>query len=178
VMANGTCAELDALNNVWEVFGIPPSKHVKGDCLETLALSIKNPPESFYFTVQELDELVAGSDPETDALRIEAGGYMAGLLPAVDWWIAVLDAIAFEKDGHSVTGTDFKDERAHCVNLLHVALTTYSDALRGTYRFEDDVVVEAHIKLLKSYHLFTRAVCAYAEQVWPEVSFSALRAQF
>lgn len=161
------------------MFGIEPSKQQVCKGLQPIARYLQNPPNSIYFTVNELDELVAGQAPDVDRDRIEAGGYLDGFLSVVEWWMATLDIVARESSSWNASpDAPFEKERQQSIALLRSALSAYPSAVAGTYAFSEDIDTAAHIKLLKSYHLFTRYVCSFAELVWPGVDFAALRAQF
>ena len=129
------------------------------------------------FTLDELDIIVEGEHTENLEPLFEDGTYLRQVLPALDWWIWVTDSL---NQGRSMNGAfaeaEFEEQRAKLLFLLDDVLSSYTAALA-----EGPIYSACHtnghsagLELMKRYRIYTRYVCAFAQDVWPAVDLGWL----
>jgi hypothetical protein len=133
-----------------------------------------------YFTVAELELIVQGEDTKDLESSLADGIYMQEILSAIEWWISVADCLLCGTGIKSkFADAEFEEQRTKLLSLLNDVLSSYSAALaEGTfYSRHNSLRVPAGVELLKRYRLYTRYVCAFARETWPDVNFEWLLKQ-
>jgi hypothetical protein len=133
-----------------------------------------------YFTVAELELIVKGEDTKDLESSLADGIYMQGILPAIEWWIQVADCLLCGTGIKSkFADEEFEEQRTKLLSLLNDVLSSYSAALaEGTwYSLHNADRVPAGVELLKRYRLYTRYVCAFAREIWPNLNLEWLLKQ-
>jgi hypothetical protein len=131
------------------------------------------------FTVDELDAIVEGKDTEKLESSCADGIYLQDMLPAINWWLDVAQDIA----GGNGMKHDFwmpahEDQKHNLLALLNDLLSSYAAAFaEAGLSFSASPRIPAGMEMLKRYRLFTRYVCAFAKEVWPEVELGWLLKQ-
>jgi hypothetical protein len=98
-----------------------------------------------YVSIDELDEFVEGiNTPEhTDEVLLD-GIYLQGVLPAVDWWIDVADALLLGRNKVGTWGEpEFNEQQAKLIALLNDVLSGYAAALAES-PYYDAVVLSGY----------------------------------
>lgn len=131
--------------------------------------------------VDLLDEIIEGK-ADTKSLEDDflSGCYLHEILPSLDWWMDISNTISHGRfDRSTNVQTVFDKHKDRLIELLNDALCQYTSALAesNNFRDRDSDEAPASIELLKRYRLYTRAVCAFAKEVWPEVEFGWLLKQ-
>jgi hypothetical protein len=147
--------------------------------LRSLVESKENPPH-LRFTVDELDKIVEGKQGEEMESSFADGFYLSYVLPALNWWIDVSESIALGRSMGGITcEPEFEGQRAKLIVLLNDALSNYAAALAEGPYFTDSIsaLAPAGMEFLKRYRLYTRAVCDFGQEVWPEVDLGWLSKQ-
>jgi hypothetical protein len=145
--------------------------------LQRLAVHRESLPYTFL-TINELDEIVEGKDTEDLEHSIADGIYLKNVLPAIDWWTDVALDVAGGNGMEDEYYTPAYDAQKNgLLALLNDALSSYTAALTETALHRDSERIPAGMELLKRYRLFTRYVCAFAQEVWPNVDMGWLLKQ-
>lgn len=132
----------------------------------------------FGFSVAELDEIADEKNTEAHLKSVADGVYLCSLLPSIDWWVGISTCLSFGRSAAGIYGDPaFKKQRDRLLPLLNDTLTSYAPALAVTQRYSDSDGGAASLELLKRYRLFTRAVCEFARDVWPDVKLDWLYQQ-
>ena len=136
---------------------------------------------TFHLPLDVLDKIVEGK-ANTKELEEEFsyGYYMHEILPSLVWWINVSQALSLRRfDGPSHIQPVFDKHKDKLIKVLNDALSQYALALAETneYRGVHPEGAPASIELIKRYRLYTRAVCAVAQKVWPAVDLDWLLKQ-
>lgn len=147
--------------------------------VQRLAWSLEHLPNHLTgFSVEELDEIAAGENTEQHLVNVGDGTYLDGVLPCLNWWIGVAEGLTF---GRSIEGTwadpTFEGQRKKLLTLLNDTLSSYAAALAVTLHYSKYSPSESGLELLKRYRIYTRAVCDFAREVWPEVNLEWLYTQ-
>ena len=131
----------------------------------------------FYATVDELDQIVEGKQFENDE-RFRDGFYLEHVLPAINWWVEVNKSLLWESgiERDVVLEPALEEERSRILGLLNNVLASYTAALEeGPFYAPLEIIrTPAGMELLKRYRLFTRAVGAFAKQLWPKFDWQWL----
>jgi hypothetical protein len=131
------------------------------------------------FTVDELDAIVEGKDTEDLESSCADGCYLGAVLPAIDWWLDVAQDIASGngmKQDHCTPA--YEEQKHNLLALLNEVLSSYAAAFaEAGLSFTDSLRIPAGMEMLRRYRLFTRYVCAFAKEVWPEVELGWLLKQ-
>lgn len=140
----------------------------------------ENPP-LVAFPVDMLDAILDGKeDTATIEAGFVAGCYLHSILPALDWWIDISKAFSLgSHTGSAGHDRRFEKNKAKLLKLLNDALCSYTAALSETGDFSEPLSLRtpAALELLKRYRLYTRAVCATAQKIWPNVDLGWLLKQ-
>jgi len=123
------------------------------------------------FTGEQLDLIVSGEQDEEMESSFADGYYLSYVLPALNWWIELAETLStFQKRG---------TERTKLVPLLNDVLSSYTNAVAEgpCYSTAQTRRVPASMELLKRYRLYTRSVCALAQQICPGADLSWLVGQ-
>jgi hypothetical protein len=149
--------------------------------IQGLVVCSENPPH-LVFPVDHLDELVAGeSNTESLEAGFVDGRYFDQILPSLEWWIDIMRALSW--GGNDPNDIDiqpaFEKQKANLLKLLKRVLSGYAEALAEDSYFSgsDSRRAPASIELVKRYRLFTRAVCAVAQDLWPQADLGWLLRQ-
>jgi len=146
--------------------------------LRLLAESEDNAPGSYYFSSAELDEIVAGKNTEEHLVHVGDTSYLSGLLPRLNWWIGISSDLSVGRSVAGVFGDPmFERQRDALLPLLQEVLSCYPAAVAAAQRFSGLDGGIACLELLKRYRIFTRAVCDFAREVWPDVNLEWIIAQ-
>jgi hypothetical protein len=149
--------------------------------LQRLAACGKNLPR-VCFTLDELDAIVEGNNTEDLESSCGDGFYLHSILSAINWWTNVAQDIA---GGNGMEAKfvvpEYEGQKRTVIALLNDVLSSYAAAFaESPYYCSDDVSsgrVPAGMELMKRYRLFTRYVCAFAKEVWPDVNLEWLLKQ-
>jgi hypothetical protein len=149
--------------------------------IQGLVVCSENPPH-LVFPVDHLDELVAGeSNTESLEAGFVDGRYFDQILPSLEWWIDIMRALSW--GGNDPNDVDvqpgFEKQKANLLKLLKRVLSGYAEALAEDSYFSgsDSRRAPASIELVKRYRLFTRAICAVAQDLWPQADLGWLLRQ-
>jgi hypothetical protein len=149
--------------------------------IQGLVICSENPPR-LVFPADYLDELVAG-ELNTEGLEADFidGCYFDQILPSLDWWIDIMKALSCGGDDPNDIDFQpvFEKKKANLLKLLKRVLSAYAEALAEDSYFSgsNSKRAPASIELIKRYRLFTRAVCALAQELWPQADFGWLLRQ-
>jgi len=148
--------------------------------IQDLARCSEDPPR-LVFPVSYLDEVIEGKADVVEQLEKDMadGYYLHSILPAIEWWIGVTNALALGRGKRWVVENPrFEKRKSKLLQLLNDALSSYAAALaEGIYFSESLERSPAGVELLKRYRLYTRAVCATAQKIWPDVDLGWLLKQ-
>jgi hypothetical protein len=149
----------------------------------TLAECFENRP-TLTIPVEHLDEIVAGTYDNVQELEagFAEGHYLHAFLPALEWWIDVSKALTVANVINLVNEEPFAAETKQdpgLVKLLNDALSIYAAALGEAPEFSGAYYrpMPATMEFLRRYRMYTRAVCAFAQQVWPNMDLGRLLEQ-
>jgi hypothetical protein len=132
----------------------------------------------FGFSVAELDEIADGKNTEVHLESVGDGVYLFSLLPSIDWWAGISTCLSLGRSTAGIYGDPACEEhRKRILPLLNDVLTSYAPALAVTQLYSDSYGGAASMELLKRYRIFTRAVCDFAHDVWPDVDLDWLYQQ-
>lgn len=98
---------------------------------------------------------------------------MDEIFKRLNWWkgiaIVLLDGARLQDD---------EKKRSEILSLFADVLAAYIPALKSGYSFDCDYENNGpRLEVLRRYHLFTRYVCAFAQEVWPDVNLERLLQQ-
>lgn len=92
-----------------------------------------------------------------------------------DCWIDIAKSVALGRGNSFSTEPGFEEQKKELAELLKATLSSYAAALLEAPEFSDSRSRRtASIELLRQYRLFTRAVCVFAKEMWPEVDLAWL----
>jgi len=132
-------------------------------CLNEFA---EDSPE-VHFSAAQLDSIVSdGYNEEEIREKFIEDRWLSDLLPALNWWIDVASILS--------TFQEIRNERGETLPLLNEALSSYTAALAegAIYGAGPGRSYPASMELLKRYRLYTRSVCALAQQICPGADLS------
>jgi hypothetical protein len=146
--------------------------------LQRLAATGK-PSSNIMFTIGELDAIVEGKGTEDLESSVADGIYLQGMLPAIKWWLDVAQDMAGGNGmKHDFWTPAYGDQKRNLIALLNDVLSSYAAAFaEAGLSFPGSPRIPAGMEMLKRYRLFTRYVCAFAKEVWPEVELGWLLKQ-
>jgi hypothetical protein len=124
-----------------------------------------------HFTGEQLDLIVSGTQSEETETPFADGYYLSYVLPALNWWIELAEALStFQKRGA---------ERARLLPLLNDVLSSYTNAVAEGICYSTHLTgrAPASMELVKRYRLYTRSVCALAQQICSEADLGWLLKQ-
>lgn len=146
--------------------------------LAMLGSSLEEPPPGIQSRVDELDAIVDGTAATPEQAGYADGTYMGRFLEHLEWWKDASEALLCGRGMESDYGNSYPEQKAKLRALIGDILDAYKDALAQTVFFQlDDANPAAHYVLLRRYRLFTRYVCAFAQEVWPEANLKRLLQQ-
>jgi hypothetical protein len=130
-------------------------------------------------TIDELDAIVEGKNTEDLESSIADGLYLQNVLPAINWWLDVAqDMSGGNGMKHTLWSTAHENQKRNLIALLNDVLSSYAAAFaEAGLSFSASPRIPAGMEMLKRYRLFTRYVCAFAKEVWPEVELGWLLKQ-
>jgi hypothetical protein len=131
------------------------------------------------FTVEELDAIVESKDTEDLESSCADGIYLQSMLPAIKWWLDVAQDMAGGNGmKHDFWTPVYEDQKHNLLALLNDVLSSYAAAFaEARLSFSALPKIPAGMEMLKRYRLFTRYVCDFAKEVWPEVELGWLLKQ-
>jgi hypothetical protein len=146
--------------------------------MQRLAACIQSVPEDFCLTAQALDEIAEGKHTEIHIGRVCDGLYLQYMLPQINWWVQVAEALTF---GGTMKGVyadpAYKEMRTELLSLLNATFSSYTAAIAATQYYSDSDDSTVHFDLLKRYRMLTKFVCSWAKQLWPKVDLDWLYGQ-
>jgi hypothetical protein len=131
------------------------------------------------FTVDELDGIIEGRDTEALESSCADGCYLDAVLPSIDWWLDVAgDMVGGNGMEHDFSMPGYEDQKQNLTALLHDVLSSYAAAVAESgLSMSASNRIPAGMEMLRRYRLFTRYVCSFAQEVWPEVDLGWLLKQ-
>jgi len=123
-------------------------------------------PHGLYFGIADLDEIAAGENWDEHQATLADGTYLDGVLQYIEWWIAVADSLAENRDSTDPRLVAFRKTVPLMVNEV---LSCYSAALAWTPPYSGshrDLEKIEGLELLKRYRQFTVYVRDFARVVW------------
>ncbi|WP_158792449.1 hypothetical protein [Granulicella sp. L60] len=130
-------------------------------------------------SVEDLDAIYEGRYKYARGLEEDLldGRYFNEMLPAVGWWVEVTQALSRARFADN--DTVFDRRKNLLLKLLDDVLSTYAAALAEGNSFCDTQPEgsPASIKFMRTYRMFTRAVCALAREIFPNVDLHWLLKQ-
>ena len=162
-------------------------RNYDGDPLASIAWLLKRAPIGFHLSAKDLEQIAHTDD--TDDLHDLDGGrdivatmslqfeWLDGFLPNLNMWISISDSILGSTD-QAKPDPKFDEQRTELNRLLTAVLSAYPLAvMEGPLYSEEEYPIRASHELLKRYWAYTRYVCAFAQQVWPDVKMDKLLQQ-
>jgi hypothetical protein len=129
--------------------------------------------------IDELDRIADGIELEDDSILVVKEYWFDSFLTSLKWWLWVSNALL---ESTNVDPSDFQPKPAFAhhreaiLKLMNDIFTSYVPAHQEGYLFSSDWMKkgEATRELLKRYRTFTRYICTFAQEVWPDVSMDPL----
>jgi hypothetical protein len=149
--------------------------------LRDIVKSLDTAPTS-HFSVMRLDEIADGKLDESIEHDFTFGFYKGSMLSNLDWWVEVMKTLAW--GGYDEEDADFNEpfeqKKENLIELLNDALSSFTASLAEDFRFttaDNRRSSPATVEFLKRYRLYTRAVCAVAQESWPNADLGRLLMQ-
>lgn len=162
-----------------DVFGIEPDEPSKPLCL--LAEDLVKAPDWLGFEVADLDKIVDGKMRRKIAPYLLFDGYLlSNIRKHIDSWIQIASDLNLGNGPEAKFQPAYARQRQALLGLMDDALSSYSAAFsqnsRWGERSDTKRVLDQKpvIELIKRYRLFTRYVCKFAKEVWPDVNLERL----
>jgi len=128
--------------------------------------------------IGELDRIADGVAVEDDSILACKGFWFDGFLENLSWWKTVSEILLGSKDvDHKFFPEPaFAHHQEALLKLVNDTLAAFAPAWQEGSEFSSDWTErgEATRELLKRYRTFTRYVCTFAQEVWPDVSMGPL----
>lgn len=159
-------------------FGVEPNG--PDDTLAIIAFLIDLKYDfDFCLDVNQLDEFADGEI--SDDLRYglgERGWWFDDFLAILNWWRSVSEVLL----GSTEAGDDLRPEpafshhRQALVKLMGDVMEAFVPAIQEGHTYSGDWmnVFTASQELVKRYRLYTRYVCAFAQELFPDVNMERL----
>jgi hypothetical protein len=155
-------------------FGVGLSEEL--NALNEISRLLDNRPNAQTgFEVETLDRIADGvptADDEGDVIcDVE---WFGGFLNSVNWWSSAAESLLRKHYRHGTSPDPaFAEQGEEIFRLLGDVLMAYVPAQRE-WVYADDLDREASMELLKRYRLFTRYVCAFAQELFPGTSYAPI----
>ena len=133
-----------------------------------------------WLKLWQLDEIASGIDIHRYRDLLGDSNYLGNMPSCMDWWRDVMDYAVAESAGEGEWEGNplFAPQIRHVVSLAKDAYAALVDAWAITRGYSNpDSNKFAHFDFLKKYRLFTRSVCSFVQEVWPDIDFEKLRAK-
>ncbi len=146
------------------------------DSLTTIAwLMDYMPGLELKLELDQLDRIADGMATKEDEECFVDDG-VDGVLPALDWWRHASESLLDHPERKFIPEPTFAHHREAILKLLNDALAAIVPAWQEGCEFSDDCSREggATRELLKRYRRFTRYVCAFAQERFPDANLKEL----
>lgn len=159
---------------------MPPSAVPEG--LRLLAWCCENRPSDSFFSVDDLDAIAENENTDIDGEGPD-GASIHSALGYINWWLRVAEALTFGRSTKGlIADPAFDEQRAKVLSLLNDTLSSYAAALAENLYYAgaetyQTATYPAHLELFRRYRLYTRHVCGFAREVWPDVELDWLHGQ-
>lgn len=138
-----------------------------------LASCYENLPTPLGCPVETLDTFETTVERRAGQFACRIG--ITGILPCLNWWIQVAEALATHDPA-------FEKQRVGIIPLLNDVLSSYAAAFAETERYagadySESEPCTAHLELFRRYRIFTKYLCYFADELWPDVELDWLHEQ-
>jgi hypothetical protein len=136
----------------------------------------------FRVRVDELEAIAHGAKAQEVSEVMDFSFWFDDFMPSLNWWREVSDSLLHSKDVDLTLPPEpsFAAHRQTLSKLLNDTLSAFSPAWQVGCYVSDDWLENGRatlLELLKRYRLFTRYVCALAQEIWPDVNLERLLEQ-
>jgi hypothetical protein len=127
----------------------------------------------FGFSVAELDEIADGKNTAVHLENVKCRVFLLDILRSIDWWVGISTCPSHGRSVRWVDGDPaLKEQWEQLLHLLNDVFASYTPALDAMQRYSRSGVAAsaaADIELLRRYRIYTRAVCDFVRDAWPNV---------